>query len=117
VNSLKTTVFFMAAGALLASTVSQAQDTPPPSCGSVTSLQKRVVERADQGIESLRSFVWTARVTHGIGMQDVIAGLDRWRAAVNCQKDVAAAAAAADMAKASTPAPAEPVSQVAAVTR
>lgn len=79
------------AGTLLASTASHAQDAQR-ACGSVTLLQRRIVERADEGIESLRSFVWTARVVHGIGMEDVRTGLDNWRATVICQKEVAAAA-------------------------
>jgi hypothetical protein len=118
VESFKTNVSFMVciAGALLASSGSQAQDVQR-SCGSVTALQQRVVERADQGIESLRGFVWTTRMTHGMRMEDVRIGLDAWRAAISCQKDVAAAAAAADLARASTPAPVEAVSQVAAATR
>ena len=103
------------AGTLLASTASQAQDAQR-ACGSVTSLQKRVVERADQGIESLRSFVWTERV-HGIDMHDVKAGLDTWRATVSCQQEVAAAAAAAAVAKAETPATDESAKQVVAASR
>ncbi|MFL6698069.1 MAG: hypothetical protein ACJ8GJ_12940 [Vitreoscilla sp.] len=116
-NHLKTLVSSAAciAGTLLASSASQAQDVQP-ACGSVTSLQKRVVERADQGIESLRSFVWTARVTHGIEMEDVRTGLDTWRAALTCQKEAAAAAAAA-VAKARTSEPAGSVDQVAAANR
>ena len=77
---------------------------------------RKVVERADQGIESLRSFVWTARVVHGIDMQDVKAGLDTWRATVTCQKEVAAAAAAAAIAREETPAADEASKQVAAAS-
>jgi hypothetical protein len=116
VNPIKTLVPFAACigGALLASTASQAQDAQR-DCGSVTSLQKRVVERADQGIEALRSFVWTARVTHGIDMLDVKTGLDKWRAAVTCQKEVAAAAAAAAVANPRS-APTESPGQLVAAT-
>ena len=103
------------AGTLLASTASQAQDVPR-DCGSVTSLQRRVVERADQGIEALRSFVWTARVTHGIGMEDVKTGLDTWRATVSCQQEVAAAAAAAALARTSTSTSDEAAPRVAAAS-
>lgn len=98
-------------GGLLASSACQAQDAPR-DCGSVTSLQKRIVERADLGVEALRSFVWTARVVHGIDMRDVKSGLDAWRATVTCQQEVAAAAAAA-LAKAQ----AAPAEQVAAAGR
>ena len=100
-------------GTLLASTASQAQDAQR-ACGSVTSLQRRVVERADEGIESLRSFVWTTRAVHGIGMEDVKTGLDTWRATVTCQKEVAAAAAAATVARKEAPEEAGPTLQVAA---
>ncbi len=117
-NPIKTFVPFAVciAGALLASTASQAQDAQR-ACGSVTSLQKRVVERADQGIESLRSFVWMVRSTHGIDMQDVKTGLDQWRATVTCQKEVAAAEAAADVAKADAPTTDESAAQVVAASR
>ena len=97
-------------------TASQAQDAQS-ACASVTSLQKRIVERADQGIESLRSFVWTARVVHGIGMEDVQTGLDSWRAAVTCQQQVAAAAAAAQVAGTHATAPEERAEQVVTASR
>jgi hypothetical protein len=104
------------AGALLASTASQAQDAQH-TCGSVTFLQKRIVERADQGIEPLRDFVWSRRGTYGIGMEDVKTGLDTWRANVSCQKEVAAAAAAATVAKEETHDDTAPSPQVAAAGR
>ena len=101
------------AGTLLACTASQAQDAQR-TCGSVTFLQKRIVDRADQGIETLRAFVWSRRGTYGIGMEDDKAGLDTWRAAVVCQKEGAAAAAAAAVAKEETHEDAGPSRQVAA---
>ena len=106
-NRLKTNACLALATGLLAVSSSQAQDAPR-DCGSVTSLQKRIVERADVGVEALRSFVWTARVVHGIDMRDVKAGLDAWRATVTCQQEVAAAAAAVAKAPAAD-APAEHV--------
>ena len=119
-SPLKTQVSFaiIFTGALLAGSACQAQDATS-ACGSVTSLQRRIVEHADEGIESLRSFVWTARVTHGIGMRDVKVGLDGWRNTVACQKEAAATAAAAAVAKAEAPAPAQPASadQVVAANR
>ena len=116
-NQIKTLVpiAICIAGTLSWST-SQAQDAQR-ACGSVTSLQKRVVERADQGVESLRSFVWRVRVVHGVDMEDVRSGLDAWRATVTCQKEVAAAAAAAAVANAQTAAPAESANQVVAAGR
>ena len=104
------------AASVLASTACLAQDAAR-TCGSVTFAQKRIVERADQGVEPLRDFVWSRRGTYGIGMEDVKAGLDAWRANVTCQKEVAAAAAAADVAKEEKRDETAPVRQVAAVAR
>lgn len=97
------------AGTLLASTASQAQDTRR-ACGSVTFQQKRIVERANQGVDRMRDFVWSRRGVYGVGMEDVKAGLDTWQANVACQKEVAAARAQRRDA-------AGPVQQVAAVDR
>ncbi len=66
------------------------------SCGSVTSAQRSIVERADESVDALRGYVRSRTVVTGIGMQDVKGSLDTWRAAVSCQKQVAAAKAAAD---------------------
>ena len=116
-NQIKTLVpVAICIAGTLSWTASQAQDAQR-ACGSVTSLQKRVVERANQGVESLRSFVWTARVVHGIGMEDVRTGLDTWRATVACQKEVAAAATAAAVADAQTTTPAQSANQVVAAGR
>jgi len=81
-------------GGLLAGSASQAQDVPN-RCGSVTVMQRRVVERADLGMEALRSYVWSARAVHGMDMYDVKSGLDGWRATITCQREAAAATAAA----------------------
>jgi hypothetical protein len=86
-----------AAGSLLASTACLAQDAPR-TCNGVTGFERRIVEHADQDIENLRGFVWSRRAVSGINMQDVKESLDTWRAAVVCQKQVAAAAAAAQVA-------------------
>ena len=102
------------AGTLLASTASQAQDAQR-ACGSVTFMQKRIVERADQGIEPLRDFVWSRRGVSGLGMEDVKESLGTWRASMNCQKEVAAAAAAATVAKEEKRDEAAPARQVVAV--
>ena len=83
------------ATAALSCTASWAQDTAS-SCKSVTSVQRRIVERADQGIESLRAFVGMTKFIYGVDMIDVQASLDTWRAAVECQKQVAQAAAEAE---------------------
>jgi hypothetical protein len=118
VNHVKAIIPFAAciAGTLLASAAGQAQEVQR-RCGAVTGMERRIVERADQGIEPLRAFVWSRRGASGLGMQDVQASLDTWRAAVTCQKEVAAAAAAAIVAKAEQHDETAPAPQVAAVGR
>jgi hypothetical protein len=87
------------AGTLLACGASQAQQAQR-TCGSLTPMERRIVDRADQEVESLRSFVWSRRGVSGIDMSIVADSLDAWRATVDCQKQVAAAAAAATVAQA-----------------
>ena len=101
------------AGALLTCTASQAQDAQR-SCGFVSGIQKRVVEHADQGIDSLRGYITMERNVSGLGMEDVKESLDKWRASVNCQKEVAAAAAAQNVARHEAADKAEPARQVVA---
>ncbi len=76
----------------LSSASSWAQQTAA-QCKSVTSVQKRIVQRADQGVESLRGFVRTTDIVYHINMVDVRDSLDAWRAALDCQQRVARAAA------------------------
>ena len=71
-------------------------DPAATSCGSVTSAQRSIVERADESVDALRGYVRSRTVVTGIDMQDVKGSLDTWRAAVSCQKQVAAAKAASD---------------------
>ena len=75
-------------------------DPSTAACGSVTNVQRRIVEHADQGMESLRNFVEMTNFVHGIDMVDVEDSLDTWRAAVTCRNEVAAAKAAVETAKA-----------------
>jgi hypothetical protein len=85
------------AGSTLACTASLARDAAS-TCQSVTNLQKRIVERADQGIESLRTFVWMTNIVHGVPMSEVSDSLDTWRAAIACQKQVAQATEESEVA-------------------
>ena len=87
------------AGTLLACGASQAQQAQTP-CGSVTPMERRIVEHADQDVDALRSFVWSRRGVSGIDMSIVADSLEAWRAAVDCRRQVAAAAAAATTAPA-----------------
>ncbi|MEP6504429.1 MAG: hypothetical protein ABJD97_13920 [Betaproteobacteria bacterium] len=83
------------AGTLLACGASQAQQAPQAqrACGSVGPIERRIVERADQDVESLRGFVWSRRGVSGIDMSIVADSLEAWRASLDCQKQVVAAAA------------------------
>jgi hypothetical protein len=87
------------AGSALACTASQARDAAS-TCESVTSVQRRIVEKADQGIESLRTFVWMTNIVHGVPMSEVSDSLDAWRAAVACRKQVAQATEKLEVAEA-----------------
>ena len=84
------------AAATLASTAASARDDAA-ACPSVTAIQRRLVEHADQGMDSLRSYVWRTNATFNIGMTDVKASLDTWREAVACQERVARAASKEDV--------------------
>ena len=86
-------VAFVLGGALLACVSAQAA----PSCGSVTPLERRIVERANDDVGSLRTFVRLTAIVHGVNMVDVRDNIDQWRAAVECSK-VAAAAPPSDQA-------------------
>ena len=82
------------AGALLASMSAQAA----PACGSVTPVERRIVEHANGDLESLRSYVWRTDIVHHVNMVDVRQHLDQWRAAVDCRNQAAAAEQAARLA-------------------
>jgi hypothetical protein len=84
----------LVAGPVLVCTPALAQDTAA-ACPAVSNVERRIVVRAEGEVESLRSFVGLMAVVYGVNMIDVRDNLDRWRAAVECRK-VAAAAAASD---------------------
>lgn len=83
------------AGALLACVSAQAA----PVCGAVSPVERRIVDRANGEVESLRSFVGLTAIVYGINMIDVRDNLDKWRAAVDCRAQVAAAERAARVAE------------------
>lgn len=85
------------AAATLVSSAAFAKDDAT-SCPSVTHVQRKLVERADQGMESLRSYVWRTTSVYGIEMSDVKDSIDGWRAAVACQEQVARAHAKVEVA-------------------
>lgn len=86
-NVVKSTVSasIIVAGALLAGTSAQA------ACPSVSQIQARIVQHANNSVDELRSFVWMTAIVYRINMIDVSNNLDKWRMAVDCR-----AAAAAD---------------------
>jgi hypothetical protein len=92
-NVLKTAISsaFVLAGTVLAGGSAQAA----PACDSVLPIERRIVEHADGQVEVLRAFVWRTSSVYGIDMFDVEDNLDKWRAAIECHRQVAAAAKAA----------------------
>ena len=81
---------FVLAGALLACGSAQAA----PGCDSVSPVERRIVEHADGDVEVLRSFVGRITIVNGVDMFEVQDKLDKWRAAVECRRQLAAAAKA-----------------------
>lgn len=73
---------------------SLAAGTGAASCGQLTFVQKRVVEKADQGIDALRRYVFLTRGTHNLYLMDVALVLDDWRAKARCAEQAEKAAAA-----------------------
>ena len=92
-NVLKTAIssVLVLAGALLAGGSAQAA----PGCDSVSQIERRIVEHADGEVDVLRAFVWRTSRVHGVNMIDVEDKLDKWRAAIECRRQVASAAKAA----------------------
>jgi len=64
------------------------------SCPSLTFVQRRVVEKADQGIDALRQYIFVTRGTHNLYMMDVATQLDAWRAKARCAEQATQAAQA-----------------------
>ncbi len=74
------------AGSVLACVSAQAA----PSCGAVTPLERRIVDRANGDVGALRTFSRLTGIVHGVNMVDVRDNIEQWRAAVECQKVAAA---------------------------
>ena len=60
------------------------------ACASPTKLERRIVEKAEQGMPALRRFVSMTRFIYGVDMIDVADSLDTWRANMSCATTVAA---------------------------
>ena len=76
-------------------TASLAADTAT-ACGSLTFVQRHVVEKADQGVDALRQYIFITRGTHNLYMMDVALLLDGWRAKARCAEQAAQAATASE---------------------
>lgn len=78
---------FFAAGSAEASASVQAStslgDIDAKACKErvvLTGLDARIVEKAAQGIDALRQYLWTTRGIYGLDMGNTVAWLDRQRA-------------------------------------
>ena len=78
---------------------SLAADNGATSCGQLTFVQKRVVEKADQGIDALRQYLFVTRGMHNLYIMDVAVELDGWRAKAHCAEQAARATDASDAPK------------------
>ena len=109
-NVVKSPLSFslVVAGAVLASVSAQAA----PVCGSVSSVERRIVDHASGDMDSLRAFVWQTAIVHRVNMVDVRKNLDKWRTAIDCRNQAAAEAAAPVTASADAPTAAEPTAFV-----
>lgn len=63
-----------------------AADAP---CKSLGYVQMRVVEKADQGVDALRDYVYITRGIHQLDMAEIAGSLDEWRATARCAKAAA----------------------------
>ena len=84
VRSLAAAAFGAALSVSLVSP-SVAADKAAP-CKSLSYVQARVVEKAEQGVDALRDYVYITRGIHQLDMMQVASSLDAWRADVRCAK-------------------------------
>lgn len=54
------------------------------SCQPLGAVEKRVVAKAEVGVEALRDYVYITRGVHRLSMIDVTRNLDNWLAAAHC---------------------------------
>jgi hypothetical protein len=54
------------------------------SCPSLGYVERRIVSKAQIGVEAVRDYVYITRGVHGLGMVDVVAHLDSWLDAAHC---------------------------------
>ncbi len=61
------------------------------ACRAPTALQARLVAKADEGVDTLRDFVFSRRNILQVNMLEVGASLDNWRAGLECVRQAEAA--------------------------
>ena len=85
------------AAALIAFGPTAAADDAAPAVGAChvpTPLQRRLVAKADEGMEPLRKFIDGRRTILHLDMKGVVESLDGWRADIACVRQAEAARAA-----------------------
>ena len=58
--------------------------TQASTCDPLSSVQKRVVAKAQVGVEALRDYVYITRGVHALNMMDIAQSLDGWLASAHC---------------------------------
>ena len=54
------------------------------ACTPLSAIQKRIVAKAEVGVEALRDYVYITRGVHALYMGDIAKGLDGWLASAHC---------------------------------
>ena len=54
------------------------------SCAPLGYVEKRILAKAQIGVEAVRDYVYITRGVHHLGMTDVVANLDGWLASAHC---------------------------------
>ena len=54
------------------------------ACKPLDHLQRRVVEKADQGVDALRQYILITRGVYQLDMMKVAGSLDAWRTRAGC---------------------------------
>ncbi len=81
-------------GAALSVSVVTPSAAADARCKSLGYVQARVVEKADQGVDALRDYIFIRRGIHQLDMAEVADSLDDWRASARCAKVAAEQSAA-----------------------
>jgi len=87
-------------GAALAAGLVAGVAADATECIPLTSVQQRLLDKADQGVGALRNYIFITRGIYQLYIADVADSLPKWRARAACAKQAAEAAAARDTATA-----------------